>query len=189
MQQGLVKAVKRVKSEHGGKANEIRHLLADERIDVNYRDQLGETALHAACGYNIRSDVGAQLLLNDERCDVNVQDDFGITALMTAVRLVESEDDKYAKIVRLLLAHPSIDVNKQNEEEETALHTACGFGTKSHIGAQLLLIDEKCDVNLKDRRHGNTALMTAVRWVESEDDKHAKIVRLLLVIRTSTSIK
>ena len=92
---------------------------------------------------------------------------------MTAVEVVESEDDNHATIIRLVLAHPRIDVNKQNNVGETAIHMACGYYINSHVGAQLLLNAERCDVNLQDD-YGRTALMQAVKGVESEDDKHKK---------------
>ena len=64
-----------------------------------------------ACENDIQSHFGAQLLLSDERCDVNLQDGRGDTALMIAVGKVKSKDDKHAKIIQTLLAHPRIDVN------------------------------------------------------------------------------
>ena len=179
MQQDLIVAVKRVRYEHDRRAGLIRCLLSDKHIDVNFRDPLGEAALHAACDDGIKSHVGAQLLLSDERCDVNKGDHSGHTALMAAVRWVKSKDDKHVKITRLLLAHPRIDVNKQNTWGQTALHKACGYGIASHVGAQLLLSDERCDINLQDG-DSYTALMVAVRWVCFEDDEHARIIRLLL---------
>ena len=58
---------------------------------------------------------------------------------------------------------------------------ACHYIIRSHFGAQLLLSDERCDVNLQNS-DGDTALMTTVRNVAciSQDYKLAKILRLLL---------
>ena len=70
MQQDLIVAVKRVRYEHDRRAGLIRCLLSDKHIDVNFRDPLGEAALHAACDDGIKSHVGAQLLLSDERCRI-----------------------------------------------------------------------------------------------------------------------
>ena len=135
--------------------------------------------LHEACGHGIESHVGTELLISHERCDVNLQDSRGETALMITVQLVKYDGDKHAKIIQLLLGHPRIDVNKQNKSGETALGKACGDAIESHVGAQLLLSDEKRDIN-EHKDFGYTALTTAVRWVQSENDKHAKIIRLLL---------
>ena len=175
----MCRALELTESEHDVHADIIRHVLNEPGFDVNKLTQ-GRAALHVACCDRIRSHVGAQLLLSDERCNVNLQNYSESTALMMAVRLVEFEDDKHARIIRLLLAHPRIEVNKSETMGITALHVACDDGIQSHVGAQLLLSDERCDVNLSEYRDGVFPLMTAVRYVKSEDDKHAKIVRLLL---------
>ena len=94
-----------------------------------------------------------------------------------------SEDDQHAKIARLLLAHPRIDVNKQNRDGETALHKACEYGVIYHVGARLLLSDDRCDVNARDN-DGNTPLMFLTRKDditadELTDDKITTIQSLL----------
>ena len=123
----MCRALELIESEHDIYAGIIRLVLKTPGFDVNTLQQWGNewrhrrAALHAACGDTIRSHVGAQLLLSDERCDVNLRDGDGRTALMTAVRLVESENDKHAKIVRNLLAHPHAMVNKTREFSDTPL--------------------------------------------------------------------
>ena len=109
----ISKHLELVESEHDEHAAEIRRLLDVQTIGsqfgrVWWNECRPQSALHVACGPNIRSHVGAQLLLSDERCDVNQQDYTLETALAMCVRLVESEDDKYTKIIKLLLAHPQI---------------------------------------------------------------------------------
>ena len=91
---------------------------------------------------------------------------FKILLLCIVFSKVKSEDDKHAKIVRLLLAHPRINVNKRGSMGETALHSACVDNVESHVGVQLLLSDERCDVNLRNET-GNTALIEAVTNVSS----------------------
>ena len=59
------------------------------------------------------------------------------------------------------------------------MHRACDSGIKSHVGAQLLLSDERCDLNLQDK-NGNTAILKAMRYVEFADDAHAKIIEMFL---------
>ena len=112
--QKLWRSLKLTESEDDEHADTIRDVLCKPEFDVNIHKRQYSCrpgALHVACGYKIRSHVGAQLLLSDERCDVNLQDDGGGTALMETVVYVRFDDDKYAKILRLLLAHQSIDVN------------------------------------------------------------------------------
>ena len=171
----LCKALELTESEHDEHAHTIRRVLKTPGFDVNMLEEWGEcrkyrSPIHVACHQNIRSHVGAQLLLSDERCDVNLLiimgDDAGRTALMTAVERVKCEDDNHAKIVRLLLAHPRINVNKRGSMGETALHSACVDNVESHVGVQLLLSDERCDVNLRNE-NDSTALMEAVTNVSS----------------------
>ena len=84
-----------VESEHDEHAAEIRRLLDVQTISpwagclqnvqaigawadrVWWNDYWPHSALHVACGPNIRSHIGAQLLLSDKRCDVNILDKDG----------------------------------------------------------------------------------------------------------------
>ena len=125
--------------------NDVKHtkiislLLNHPRIDVNKQNDVGRSALHASCEFQVKSHIGAQLLLSDERYDVNLQTKHGATALMTSLMNVEREDDDHAVITALLLSHPRIDVHKQDKVGWGAVHVACGaYGIKSHLGAQLL---------------------------------------------------
>ena len=163
----LCQALELTRSYHDKYADTIRQVLKTPEFDVNSVKDWGDlvsvqgsSALHVACGPRTRSHVGVQLLLSDERCDVNLRNDNGDTALMVAVKLVQFKGDKHSKIMRLLLAHPRMDINKRNpigkmalddfECLQTALHKACNEDIKSHVGAQLLLSDERCDVNACD---------------------------------------
>ena len=100
--------------------------------------------MHVACGYQILSHVGAQLLLSDKRCDVNLLDDLRRTALMTAVSWVLSVDDEHAQTVRLLLADPRTDINKQNDNGETVLYLVCDLYSKQrmHLSDLTMLLQE-----------------------------------------------
>ena len=175
----LSHALQSTRSEHDEHADTIRASLKSPDLDVNRLVKWclitpTTTLLNVACGSGIQSHVGAQLLLSDERCDVNLQNG-GDTALMKAATLVNSEDDKHAKIVRLLLAHPRIDVNRQNWYGETALHKACAGFLRSSVGVQLLLTDERLDVNVPNER-GDTVLMVMASICYSS----ALILKLLL---------
>ena len=183
----LYKSLELTTSERDEHADTIRQVLSTVGFDVNSlewwgRWHIGRSALHVACNRKIRSSVGAKILLRDERCDVNLTDCLGETALMTAVKWVRSDDDQYAEIIRLLLAHPHININMKSanwNNNQTALHKASVADIKSHVGAQLLISDKRCDVNVLDSE-GNTPLMKAVRLAKYRHDKHAKIIRLLL---------
>lgn len=69
---------------------------------------------------------------------------------MTSVTLVETEDDKYAQIIRLLLTHPSFYVNKHDYMCQTTLCIACDMFVQSQFRAQLLLSDKRGDVHSDD---------------------------------------
>ena len=102
----ISKPLQLTESEHDEHAAEIRRLLDVQTIGsqfgrVWWNECWPHSALHEACGPNTQSHVGAQLLLSDERCDVNRLDNTGCAALTTCVRLVKSEDDKYATLRKI----------------------------------------------------------------------------------------
>ena len=179
----LCQALEFTEYEHDKHADIIRHVIRNPEFSVNtihgWRGSLAKAALHVACGDTIQSSVGAQLLLSDKRCDVNLSDFTGDTAMITALKQVRSENDIHAQIVRLLLAHPRIDINQRTVYIRTALHQACAESVKSHVGAQLLLSDERCDVNLRDDE-GLTPLMTVGFFAQSTGGIHRKILNMLL---------
>ena len=95
-------------------------LLDHANVDVNSRNSSGKSSLHLACGQRIASHIGAQLLLGDARCDVNrPTNDDGETALMITVQYVTKQMDTHAKLIRLLLDHPSIDVKTVNQRNKS----------------------------------------------------------------------
>ena len=165
---GLWTALKSTQSEEDSHAQIIREALNTPGFDVNRLSDprfVGSTAsaLHLACDNNIQSHVGVQLLLSDARCDVNLQTDSRDTVLTTAVQWVRFEDDRYADIIRLLLKHPRIDVNKRNGSKgHTALHRACDW--KTPVGVRLLLSDMRCDANARTL-NDDTPLMLAAKQV------------------------
>jgi len=61
-------------------------------------------------------------------------------------------------VIRCLVAHPTIDVNKQNNEKSTALHEAAFKGNKELVD---LLIGAKADVKVQNSS-GKTPLHRAI---------------------------
>ena len=105
---------------------------------------------------------------------VNPLSQIDFNDLCRALELTESEHDEHADTIRRVLMTPGFDVNRLGQWSKrwwgrTALHVGCGDNIRSHVGAQLLLSDDRCDVNLQDG-HGNTALMEALSWVVSSDN-------------------
>ena len=179
----LCRALELTESENDEHADTIREVLRKPEFNINMHGRWDRSmyylrgALHVACGKKTRSHVGAQLLLSDERCDINIQDFVGRTALIETVTKVKHHDDKHAKIMRLLLDHPRIDVSIEGWFC-TALQEGCSTHD-AHVGVQLLLDDARCDVNLQNVS-GETPLMMAAGWAQSLDKKHGKTIQILL---------
>ena len=136
----------------------IEAILSREQCDITSRDAEGRTSLLWIVWLSLKSAAGFELLISDARCDVNAEDNDGFTPLSVLVTKVQSLKDPWAEMIRLLLNHPHIDVNKQNRKGDSALHEARGGNAASHVGAQLLIDDARCDVNLPDN-NGHTPLM------------------------------
>ena len=66
-----------------GHAKVVRVLLADHRVDVNFKNRNGQTALHTAAERG--QDEVVQLLLSSDRVDVNAKDVYGATPMTYAV--------------------------------------------------------------------------------------------------------
>ena len=144
----LMVAVVNVKSTTDEHAQCARTILAHPKVDVlKTRSTDGKSALLVACKEGEGPDVAARLLLSDERCDVNQTDDDDSTPLMDAIWRIESQNDKHYTTAKLLLGHKNIDINMG---PESALHKACYRDIKSTQGAQLLLKDRRCDINLQN---------------------------------------
>ena len=79
-----------------GHAKVVRVLLADQRVDVNFKSRNGQTALHTAAERG--QDEVVQLLLSSDRVDVNAKDVLGVTPMFYAIR------QKHLGIMELLLA-------------------------------------------------------------------------------------
>ena len=94
------------------------------------------------------------------------------------LRNVKFIDDNCARVVKLLLNHVKLNINQTDQTGRSALHHAC---CESAPGAQLLVKDDRCDVNIKDV-NGNTALMMVALSTQSLNDKHGKILQLLMKI-------
>ena len=98
--------------------------------------------------------------------DVNQRHSNNRTLLMFAAAKNE------IPLLRVLLKHPSIEVNLADDDCATALHMAVYHGKREAV--RLLLADPRVDVNQKDL-HGCTVLMVAV----SEN----KITLLILLLK------
>jgi len=132
----------------GGFSDLVQCLLINHNANVNAKDFRGLPALfYAAQNGNIEA---VRLLLSDGRLqDVNARCNGGdATVLMRAC------SSGYSEIVRLLLAHPKIDVNIKESRGYTALVHAVmihfGGTERGHIECvSMLLADARVDVDIK----------------------------------------
>ena len=140
----------------------VQLLLKQPGIDVNAKNDCGETPLHIACKKNLPEIV---TLLLDNGADINSQAEYEKTALHIACT------QKSPKIITLLLEN-NADINSQDYFKQTPLHLACehihGNNTPSYTAGeqnsleivQLLLKQPDIDVNAKTC-WGNTPLHIA----------------------------
>jgi len=107
------------------------------------------------------------LLQTQEEINVNYGDpELQRTPLYRAAGFASSTE-----VVKLLLSHPQIDVNRPNNKEATPFYIACQEGNLEVV--KHLAADERVDINLPYTT-GATPLMIAC------DNGHAEVVRFLL---------
>lgn len=147
------------KAAKTGDTAQLKVLLDKPGVDINVKDEEGNTALILAANFG---DVQSTRLLLAHGAAVNVKNSVGNTALHRACTHSDT-------LVRLLLEHGA-DVNAQNDEKEAVLH----FCAKYPIEATLsIVLEHQPDVNVKNK-DGMTPLYLAVQWL------HPKNVQLLL---------
>ena len=132
--------------------NEAVQFILDLRVNVNYSNSEGKTALMLACQAGHEEVV--QTLVSAE-ADVNLQDSAGETALMLA-------DGNVGIVHHLLLANANPDL--QQKDGNTALHIACYKG-QSTLAQSLLRFGAAFVIpNTK----GDTAFLASVRGNNTE---------------------
>ena len=94
---------------------------------------------------------------------------YGWTPLM-----IEAKNDNHTKLINLLEASGTWDINAKNKEGQSALHYAASFGTAQ---TALLLIQAQADTNMVNSS-GKTPLHLAVQSPSAKDTQ-AKIEALL----------
>jgi len=144
--------------------NMIIDYLVNCGASVNEKNLTGVTPLAKAVESG-RTDVlsTVQSLLK-HRADPNIADVNGNTPLIKAVKSGNVE------LVKCLVAHPTTDVNKQNNEKNTALHEAAFKGSQELVDG---LIAAGADVD-KQNGAGKAPLHRAV------SGNHLGVVKTLL---------
>ena len=138
--------------------------LLDSGIDVNIKNESGDTLLHIVCSYNSNIEI-VKLLLEQPNIDMNTKNYYGKTPLYLAC------EENHVETVKLLLKHPDIDVNSKTNNGKTSLHRACNINSIEIV--KLLLAHPNISVNVKDD-NVNSSLYQACRYNKIE------IVKLLL---------
>lgn len=141
----------------------IQTLLASRLVDVNAKNEDGETGLHLAVREG-EPDI-IRLLLGSARIDINARDAHGRTPLHLAVI-----DYAYESVFDLVGCNRT-DVNAEDKEGWTALAWAARHGRKSLV--KVLLTAPAIAVNARDAK-GWTALRHAA------EGQHVEVIRMLL---------
>jgi len=115
-----------------GNIKKIRTLAEDREKfgqDIKYLDSNGMSSLHYACKYGYLPVVRLILCAENGLDLLNQRDNLGLTPLMSAIY---SQDDGGPEIVATLLAQGA-DPNVKDNEGNTALHHAAGYGAGDTI--------------------------------------------------------
>ena len=125
----------------------IKYLIEKNQINVNARDNNGNTILHLfAENENIEM---AKYLIEEKEMDVNEKNKDEDTVLHIFTKRGNIEMAKY------LIEEKEMDVNEKNKDGDTILRI---FAKKGNVEMAKYLIEEKgMDVNEKDK-YGNTIL-------------------------------
>ncbi|KAL6041653.1 Set3 complex subunit with deacetylase, meiotic-specific repressor of sporulation proteins [Balamuthia mandrillaris] len=127
------------------------------KMDINFKDRYGYTALHTACLMNVKDEI-IEALLNFENIRVTVVNQDGNTPLHYFCKCFLSPS---CQDLAQMMINLGADVNFQNESGETALHKAI---LNDCVRVLLIdcLIENGADVNIVTER-GEAPLHYAVR--------------------------
>lgn len=132
----------------------INILLSRSDIDVNVKNREGDTPLMQAIKSN-QLDV-VKLLLACDGIEVNALNSYGVSPLLQACL---GKTKQHRQILKLLLAHPHINVNLAPKNRPTPLIGAAL--RRDHVEVVALLLAEK-NIEVNAKYKGLTALMHAV---------------------------
>jgi serine/threonine-protein phosphatase 6 regulatory ankyrin repeat subunit B len=128
----------------------VQTLLSAKGIDIDAKDQFGQTALIIAAIKG--NDEAARALIN-KGANVNAANNNGRTPLMIATAI------GHLQIVQALLSAPGIDIDAKDQFGQTALIIAA---TKGNDEAARALINKGANVNAANN-NGWTPLMSAAQ--------------------------
>jgi ankyrin repeat protein len=127
-----------------GNLKKVKFLIEEDGVDINSRDDLGDTALHqSAKGGNIR----IIKYLVEKKADLNIKNNDGKSPLHYAVSEANFEAVKY-------LVENGADINTQNKFGNTPLHNATFSG---YLAIVKYLLEKGAKVNEKNKTRPNAA--------------------------------
>lgn len=126
----------------------VKLLLSHPNIDINEPDNTYNTPLKTAVTRNYYDIV--KILLNDPRIDINKSDIYGCNVIF---------DTKNLDILKLLLSHKDINVNKLSSSKNCVLHKFITNGLIKNI--ELLILHKNLNINIQNRL-GASALHIAI---------------------------
>ncbi len=150
-----------------GEKEELLELLQDGKVHVDYRGELGETAVMKAISEGCPDIVDA---LIHHGCNLEIQNDIGETALMLAAG---SDIEKKEVVTRLIASKCSL--NTQSSALKTAFINAC---VKGHVASAILLIESGCDYTLRDKSG-----KAGVDYLQEKDPEKVHVVQAAIDAR------
>ncbi|RYP27804.1 hypothetical protein DL767_007516 [Monosporascus sp. MG133] len=126
-------------TDHGHEAV-VKLLLADNRVDPNFKDRNGRTPLSVAAMRG--HEAAVKLLLANSRVSPGFKDIHGQTPLLLAAR------NGHETVVKLLLADDRVDPDSKDKTEQTPLFFA--VMRRHEAVVKMLLADDRVDPDSKD---------------------------------------
>jgi serine/threonine-protein phosphatase 6 regulatory ankyrin repeat subunit B len=123
---------------NGGNFTVLMYLLSNKNININTKDEYGNTLLHYACD---EIDV-FKFLIETLGCDVNVQNNAKNTPIHNTLRRFDPNDGGDTTGLTYLLSQNDVNFNIKGEYDRTLLHDACianlsGSGDSAELNAEI----------------------------------------------------
>ena len=153
-----------------GREKEMIEILLHAKVNVNYADRFGSTALHRAVEHE-KISIVKQLIA--AKADINHANLLGVTPLMLAIK------NHDVPMVRLLINTPKININQADKNGDTALMYAFNYIQTSYYdnsGYQKcknsqLILKALLDTRGVDLYHANNKGKTAIQLLKELRDK------------------